>query len=465
MQHKRNSRVAFWATVLAVVMSLSLMPEVSAQQSSVNAYSPYTMYGIGELGTHGNAVNRMMGGMGVAWRSTQMVSMLNPAGYSAMRRKSFIFDVSAEGHFLSNRQNKYDSEGNFLRQAKNAKNMGNLREIAVQMPLAKNLGLGISLSPYGSVGYSMSSVEESEDIWGTVGRAMYTYEGDGDVTEVKLGVGWQPFKGFSIGIAAKYYWGNIQHNYASSVSNDFVGQGDYITTIGLNEYAISNFKFQVGLQWSVIANDKRLLTLGATYDYGGALNPKVSKTIIINDLNTTIVEESGKDVRNEMRLPHSVTAGIIYQDAKFVAGFDYQYQNWGGDNNLVESADGGLEVKYANTHTYKAGFEFTPNRFDVRNYMRRVAYRVGARFGNYYQTFGGANINQYAITAGFGFPLRFLGSTSIDVGVEVGGRGTLAKVQNASGHSIGLIRQNYFKVTLGLSLFGEDYWFVRPKYD
>ncbi len=465
MQHKRNSRVVFWATVVAVVMSLAVVAEASAQQSSVNAYSPYTMYGIGELGTHGNAINRTMGGVGVAWRSTQMVSMLNPAGYSAMRRKSFILDVSAEGYFLSNRQNKYDSTGNYLRQAKNVKNTVNFREIAVQMPLAKNLGLGLSLSPYGSVGYSMSSVEESEDIWGTVGRAMYTYEGDGDVTEVKLGVGWQPFKGFSIGIAAKYYWGNIQHNYASSVSNDFVGQGDYITTIGLHEYAISNFKFQVGLQWSIIANDKRLLTLGATYDYGGALNPKVTKTVIIDDLNSTIVEQSGKDVRNEMRLPHSVNAGLMYQDSKFAAGFDYQYQNWGGDNSLVESADGGLDVKYTNTHTYKAGFEFTPNRFDVRNYLRRVAYRVGVRYGNYYQTFGGASINQYAITAGFGFPLRFLGSTSIDVGVEVGGRGTLAKVQNASGHTIGLIRQNYLKVTLGLSLFGEDYWFVRPKYD
>jgi outer membrane protein assembly factor BamD (BamD/ComL family) len=254
-------------------------------------------------------------------------------------------------------------------------------------------------------------------------------------------------------------------NYASTISNDFVGQGNYVTTIGLNEYAISNFKFQVGLQWSVIANEKRLLTLGATYDYGGALNPKVTKTVIINDLNSTIVEQTGKDVRNEMRLPHSVNAGVIYQDNKFTAGFDYQYQNWGGDNSLVESADGGLDVKYTNTHTYKAGFEFTPNRFDVRNYMRRVAYRVGFRYGNYYQTFGGKGINQYAVTAGFGFPLRFLGSTSIDVGVEVGGRGSLASVKNALGHSVGLIRQNYLKVTLGLSLFGEDYWFVRPKYD
>ena len=463
MQQMRNRRVAFWAALMVAVMSLSATVEVSAQNSSVNAYSPYTMYGIGELGTHGNAINRMMGGVGVAWRSTQMVSMLNPAGYSAMRRKSFILDVSAEGYFLSNRQNKYDTTGAYLRQAKNAKNTVNLREIAVQMPLAKGLGLGISLAPYGSVGYSMSSVEESEDMWGNIGRVMYTYEGDGDVTEVKAGIGWQPFKGFSIGIAAKYYWGNIQHNYASSVSNDYVGSGDYVTAIGLHDYAISNFKFQVGLQWSIISNDKRLLTVGATYDYGGPLRPKVSRTVIINDLNSTVVER--EDERGQMRLPHSVNAGVMYQDNKFTAGFDYQYQNWGGDNSLVESADGGLDVRYTNTHTYKVGFEYTPNRFDVRSYLRRVAYRVGFRYGNYYQTYGGKRLDQYAVTAGFGFPLRFLGSTSIDAGVEIGGLGTLASVVNASGQRIGLIRQNYVKVTLGISLFGEDYWFVRPKYD
>ena len=34
-----------------------------------------------------------------------------------------------------------------------------------------------------------------------------------------------------------------------------------------------------------------------------------------------------------------------------------------------------------------------------------------------------------------------------------------------SAPKIGMIRQDYFKVGLGFSLFGEDYWFVRPKYD
>ena len=70
---------------------------------------------------------------------------------------------------------------------------------------------------------------------------------------------------------------------------------------------------------------------------------------------------------------------------------------------------------------------------------------------------------QYAVTAGFGFPLKFMGTSSIDVSLEYGLRGSHALM--SASPKIGMIRQDYFKVGLGFSLFGEDYWFVRPKYD
>ena len=464
MQRIKVYSRALFAAVAVAVLGLFGATNASAQESSVNAYSPYTMYGIGELGTHGNAVNRALGGTGVAMRSTQLASLLNPAGYSASMPKSFILEVGVEGNFLKNQQRKYTS-GTDYTLAQDARNSINLREIAIQMPIAKGLGFGLSLIPYGSVGYNMHTIEQSEDIWGTVGSVMYNYQGDGDVTEVKAGLGWEIFKGFSLGIAAKYYWGNIQHNYSTSIYGDYVGSGSFVSTTGLDDYAISNFKFQVGLQWNVLSTNKRLLTLGATYDYGGPLRPKLAQTIYIGDYSSTIVTH--EDSRGQMRLPHSVTAGITYQDAKFITSFDYSYQNWGGDNAYYHhDTVSGMSVKYVDTHTYKFGFEYVPNRFDVRNYLKRVSYRIGARYSNYYQNFGGCDINQWAVTAGFGFPLQFMGATSINAGIEFGGRGTLAAVTiPETNKSVGMIRQNYIKVNLGFSLFGEDYWFVRPKID
>jgi hypothetical protein len=449
--------------VIAAVCALVGIVEVSAQGgAAVTAYSPYTMFGIGELQTIGTAQMRAMGGVGVAWRSTQQPSIANPAGYSATLQKSFLFSVGAEGNFLQNSQKQYAADGSFSHIAKNGKNSVNIHEIAIQFPLAKKLGLGFSLMPYSSVGYKMSFLDQSDEIAGNVGAASYTYSGDGDVTEVKLGVGWEPFKNFSIGAAAKYYWGKISHNYASAVENNFVGNSSHLSVTGEDEYAISNFKFQVGLQWNIVATDKNMVTFGATYDYGGGLRPKVTKNLVLNNTyETEVYKESGI---SQMQLPHSVKAGVMYQSPKFAAAVEYEYQAWGGNNGrFEEKINNNMVVKYVDTHTAKAGFSYTPNRFDVRNYLKRISYRVGFRYSNYYQAYNGCAIPQYAVTAGFGFPLKFMGTSSIDVSLEYGLRGSHALMSATP--KIGMIRQDYFKVGLGFSLFGEDYWFVRPKYD
>ncbi len=436
--------------------------EVSAQGgAAVTAYSPYTMFGIGELQTIGTAQSRAMAGVGVAWRSTQMPSMANPAGYSATMQKSFLFNVGIEGNFLQNAQRQYT--GDSYTTAKNGKNSINIHEVAVQFPLAKSLGMGISLMPYSSVGYKMSFLDQRDEIAGNIGAASYTYSGDGDVTEVKFGVGWEPFKNFSIGAAAKYYWGRITHNYASAADNNIVGNGSFLSIIGKDEYDISNFKFQVGVQWNAIADDKHLLTFGATYDYGGGLRPKVTKSLVLNNTyETSVSYENGV---SQMQLPHSVKAGVMYQSPKYMAAIEYEFQAWGSGNagRFEEKVNNNMTVKYVDTHTAKVGFSYTPNRFDVRNYFNRVSYRAGFRYSNYYQEYNGHSIPQYAVTAGLSFPIKFMGTSSIDVSLEYGLRGSHA-LMNAS-PKIGMIRQDYFKVGLGFSLFGEDYWFVRPKYD
>ena len=447
---------------LATLTLLGVERAYAQSGGAITAYSPYTMFGIGELQTIGTAQSRAMGGVGVAWRSTQVPSMANPAGYSATLQKSFLFSVGAEGNFLQNTQKRYSGD-EYVGLAKNGKNSVNIHDIAIQFPLAKKLGMGISLMPYSSVGYNMSFLDQRDEVAGNVGAASYTYSGEGDVTEVKLGVGWEPFKNFSFGVAAKYYWGKITHNYTSAVANNIVGDGKYLSVIGKNEYVISNVKFQLGVQWNPITNDKRILTVGATYDYGGSLSPKVTKSLLLNNVyHTEVFTENGV---SQMSLPHSLKVGTMYQDPKFMAAVEYEFQAWGSGNKgrFEESANNGMKVQYVDTHTAKLGFSYTPNRFDVRNYLKRISYRVGFRYGQYYQAYNGHSIPEIAVTAGFGFPIKFMGNSSIDVSLEYGMRGSHALMNNAP--KIGMIRQDYFKVGLGFILFGDDYWFVRQKYD
>lgn len=451
---------------MVVATALSVLC-AQAQTSSINAFSPYSMYGVGELATPGTLPMRSMGGVGQGWRSTSMANLVNPAGYSATLRKSAIFNFGLDGMHVINMQNRYDaSTGADAGSARSSKTSFNFHEIALQLPLGKGVGMGLSLTPYSSVGYNMTAIEQDENAWAEVGQVKYNYQGEGDITEVKLGVAWEIFKGFSLGVAGMYYWGDIDREYKTTIANNIVGDGELLSANGNDKFSVSNFKFQAGLQYSAINNDKRSLTFGVTYDMGGSLKPKVTREFFLNDNYATEVYNEGS--RSEIRLPMQIAGGVFYQDVKWSAGFDYVFQNWQGQNPKIADSNvivGGFDVAYVDTNTFKVGLEYTPNRFDVRRYFNRISYRIGARYGDYYLMFADKKIDQYAVTVGFGLPLRFLGASSVDLGFEYGGRGTNATIGGNMAPRIGLVKQHYFKFAVGLAMFGEDYWFVRPKYD
>lgn len=451
------NKTIIFSAVSALLLSLPVASE--AQTSSINAFSPYSMYGIGEINAQGTLQMRSMGGAGVAQRLPSAVNTLNPASYSSTLQKSLLFNFGVEGAYYKNLQTKYSPDG--ASNAKTGYGTFNFHEIAIQFPLTRGLGLGLSLNPYSSVGYRMSGYDDDDPVWADIGRVKYSYDGDGDLTEVKLGIGWEVFKRFSIGIAMQYYWGDIDRNYSTSVVNNY-GDGTFSSIVGNENYSVSRIKGQVGLQWDAILTKRHVLTVGATYDFGGDLRPSVRNSVYINDIFTT--EVSNVDQRLKLVLPSQISVGLYYQNPKLSVAADYVYQDWGSKNSRSEVIADGFEVSYADTHTVKAGIEYTPNLYDVRRYMRRVHYRVGFRYGGYYQAFQGHELKQYAVTAGLGFPIKFMGMSSIDVGFEYGSRGDRTAL-TLDNKRLGLVRQNYFKFSVGFSMFGDDYWFVRPKFD
>ena len=66
-------------TIIAILLLLPMGAKAQTLVSSVNTYSPYSMYGMGELSTKGNVIQRSMGGMGIAMWTNNMVNVLNPA--------------------------------------------------------------------------------------------------------------------------------------------------------------------------------------------------------------------------------------------------------------------------------------------------------------------------------------------------------------------------------------------------
>lgn len=449
---------------LLVAAAVFVPAAVAAQTSSINAFSPYTMYGIGEQNTPGTLSMRSMGGVGVAMRNAGVMNLLNPAAYSTAPQKTFLFNFGVEG------QNYYNSQQVEGVAKKTAYNTFNFHDIAFQMPLTRGLGLGFSLTPYSSVGYRTKfyhQFDPSDPVAGNIGAVQYGYQGEGDVTEVKLGIGWEIFKNFSIGIAAQYYWGDIDRNFVMTPTT-ITGEGTFASMVGNDNYGISSIKGQVGVQWNAILTQQRILTFGAAFDFGGDLSPEVTSRVYNSDINYTTVRSDTTHLA--LVLPRQLTAGVFYQTSKWALGADYTYQNWGGRNKRTEmtgisgAAGTSYEVAYTDTHTIKIGAEFTPNRYDVRHLLKRWSYRAGFRYGIHNQTFNGHKLGQYAATLGVGIPVRFFSVSAIDVGVEYGSRGAnLSK-------GLGLVRQQYFKFALGFTLFAggaenNEYWFSRPKYD
>ncbi len=445
-----NKKYYIWM-VAAIVALLPMRLSAQTQLQTINTFSSYTMYGLGELQQQGTLSTRSMGGAGVAQRNGAYMNILNPAAYSMALSKAVLFNFGMEGSSNFATQNV---DGATL---KNSYTTANFHDIALQIPVAKGLGLGFSLAPYSSVGY----YHESESVEANVGYVESINTGSGDVTEVKFGVGWAITKKLSIGFAAQYYWGDIDR-YFSKVITGITSSGTALSTYGVDNLSISKIKGQAGIQYSPISNEKRKLTLGATYDIGGNLTPRSARVIAaLGGIDDDIYAQNDTTTVS-MVMPRQTVIGFNYNSSKLVVAGDISYQNWLDLNEDVEFTDSGMAVAYNNVLTMKLGMEYTPRRTDVRKYYNRISYRLGARMGGYQYTFGGEELKQYTVTAGVGMPINIIGISKIDLGLEWGSLGSTKSVM-VDNQSIGLVKQNQVKFSLGFTMFGDDYWFVRPQ--
>ena len=125
------------SAVLAVAFSIS-----GYAQSGTN--SPYSQYGLGILSNQSFGFNSGMNGVGLAYRSGEVVNPLNPASYSAVDSLTMLFDVGVTGQITSFK------EGNTRLNAKNADfdyAVGTFR-------LLPKVGAAFGLMPFSAIGYN-----------------------------------------------------------------------------------------------------------------------------------------------------------------------------------------------------------------------------------------------------------------------------------------------------------------------
>ncbi|GHV00527.1 hypothetical protein FACS1894159_06410 [Bacteroidia bacterium] len=431
------------AVVLAGALLLVAPFTARAQNSSLNAYSPYSMYGIGDIGLQGPTQTRSMGATGVAYRSPVTVNNLNPASLGGVGQKAFLFDVGLEG------ANYYLGSRGLDGQMRNTSfNTFNIKDISLAFPVGRGVGFSVSMTPFSEVGYRIERMEDDPDILSTLGQVKYTHIGQGGITQYKAGLGVALTKRFSLGANLIYYKGEIDRMYYITVLPTMTKES-YNSVNAVNYSNISKFYGAFGFQWNLLATSKRMLSLGATYQPGGKLGMNTTRYIPSSNMSQDTI--ANITTRMPFKMPSTLRAGVCYANEKWLLSADYIFQNWSA-NKQSESPI----VKYVNTNSVRFGAEITPNRGDFRHTLNRWSYRAGLRYDQYYMDIRNTRLADAAVTFGVGIPIKMGGPSSINIGVEAGRQGRTTN---------GLVQTNYFKILLSLSMFGDDFWFVQPKYD
>lgn len=389
---------------------------------------------------------RSMGSTGVAFSNSTKINFLNPASLGAVYPKSMIFNLGAEGqNFYAKTVDKKTSYNTF-----------NFRDLALQFPLARRLGMLVSVTPLSSVGYRVEMFETDPKLLANVGSLTYKYAGSGGITQAKVSIGGRIFKNLSLGADMIFYHGRISRSFSNNIIP--ISESElYSFANGSYSQDYSRLWFNLGMQYHLISKPNRMLTLGATYQ--PKLNLRPMETRVVSSSSGFIDNISTTKERKDIYMPAALKVGLFYYTNKIGAGLDFGMKNWGSLNS--SSYD---NIRYVNTKSVNAGIQYTPNAIDIRNVLKRWTYRLGARYEDYYLNINGHKINDVAITGGIGFPVKMGGFTSIDVGFEVGRRGSTATGLSGT-QQFNMIKESYFKFSVGFSFFGEDYWFQKYKFN
>jgi hypothetical protein len=426
----QNIKKTFFTSALIIISIFAI-----AQNN--NTYSPYSRYGIGEIQTRGFATSKAMGGVSQAVRNPSGINFLNPASYSAQDTMSFILDFGFETGGT-----KYESLNQSV-----TNGFGDIHHIAISFPLSKRWVASMGISPYSQVGYQIIRYETDPIILSSIGRVKYYNKGNGGINQAYIGNAYKVTPNLSIGVNLFYYFGSLDY------TNQIVfpqNKPSYYNSIEKNSIVVRDIALSIGAQYTAYINKKEntSFTFGATVDKQTKIKAKY-KYLARTDLGGYPYDTiSFKDSKySSITFPFKLAIGAAYNYRnKLFTSIEYSTQDWTNTRFLDE------KQPLTKSQSYRFGFEYTPNRKDLKNYLKHISYRVGTHYTNTYIKINGHQINEHGFSAGLGFPFR--NNTKFNVSYEWGVRGTT---------NYGLVKETYGVLNLSLSFY--DFWFIKRKYD
>lgn len=433
----QKERISSFVVSLVAVFILS-----SPLSGQFNTYSPYTLFGLGDMAKKGIAQNQAMGGTGLAMHESNRINYLNPASFSALDSTSVYFDFG-----INSFHNRYESE-NFSNSWFNM----NLHHVTFASSMGKYLGLSAGIIPYSSIGYNIK--QEYNDY--VNGMAMDTYyKGEGGIMNFYVGTSLKLMDRLSLGFTMNFLMGKLTRQRGV----DFPMNSTYSDVTSWEKVDLRKPVFTLGLQYTETFDDKFFFTVGGIYDFKASTKLSNEYTIDnefypedpvwLND--STQIDPNyllGEDTAfNTLNIPQKIGVGLAFGiPGKLTVTGDYYLQDWTG------SMSG---ENYASTRasSWHFGAEYTPNSSAIRGYHKLMTYRIGGFYSNDYLKVNDYQLEDYGITFGVGLPVNTIRS-SLNLSFTYGTRGTT---------DYNLVKENYGIITFNVTL--HDLWFRKRRFD
>ncbi len=426
-----------------ILVGLLLLAAVQTTKAQSGTNSPYSQFGLGQLSEQSSGFNRGMDGLALGFHEHNQINYLNPASYSALDSLSFIFDIGASGQVTNFKENGVK---------KNAKN-ADFEYIVAGFRVLPHFGLSFGFLPYTNVGYSYSSSSTLNNSSSTTSTD--SYDGSGGIHQVYLGLGWSPFKGFSIGVNGGYLYGDYSRSLVNSFSNSYINRISKIETADVESYML-NF----GAQYTARLTKKDELTLGLAYTPGHKIGGKPELDVISSNTSTSVSDTTVYNGSNlKLEIPTSYGIGLMYNhNNQLKVGADYTLQRWGKVSEPTYSSAGGVisyamaSGQYKDRHKVTVGAEYCPGEYS-RHFLKRVHYRAGVSYATpYYYINGHDGPKEMSASLGFGIPI--MNSWNNRSILNISGSWVRRSAAN-------FITENTFRINIGLTF--NERWFAKWK--
>lgn len=413
------------------------------------SFSPYSVYGIGNLQKEGTAYNRSMGGVGIANRSKRFINIMNPASITARDSLSFMADF---GLSESNTVYRQNIGGSMLTSGNNT---FNIHDFIISFPIYKSSAFMVGITPFSDVGYTYSSVVTDQDVIGNTGNISRSNYGEGSIYQIFAAGAVTFWRRLSIGVEAIYYFGSIDKVYNMNFSDD-----SYRSVNNGYNLLLRGVTGKFGVQYEQPLGNSLSLTVGATYRLRTNVKGRLTDYSYANTSETTDTLKNNVNILDPsdgIRFGDELGVGISLRSGdKWSAEVNYLMSDWrksGMSDTYGFSANGTSVFTSTVSHSIRGGFEIVPNRNDIRYYLKRCAYRAGVYYDTSYYLFDGNMVNSLGITLGVTLPV-FRWYNGITLGVDFGQRGSLRN---------NMVRERYVSFAIGFNI--HDLWFQKPRYN